>query len=700
MTEYYVSNSGNNGNTGKEIENPFLTINHGLSILQEGDILTLRHGTYLEQVSISSKKNIAIRSYTGEHACIDGSLEDFQILNSNQWELASLTDPGAHSEEYISTQTFSNAPNNPVNRGAFLDVHPYTRLITYMNLNDLRSANETFEQIMIEDSDPRDGPELVVEECGKHPGPECGYTLDNKGYKPVSYRYPWVYMGPGLWFDRQTQRVHARFSHTHNNVPGVVDYTGETDPNRVRLAISSKLMKTVSIVKCENVRLDDLSIRFGGDETMILANCKNVVFDHVCFLCARTGVNLAGNAVGPVKDTVFQHCEFDGGLPTWYFRTDRKARYFFVENGKVFENRPGGGTLDLLLFGNLTNIGTKIHHCEFHDAHDVYLFGTGVEFHHNWIHNLNDEGLFLDAGAPVETQHFEMKIYQNVITKTLSAISFAGNHSKGNWYIYRNLIDLRSPTAGFRPKKAGDKKVWRYGHLIKMAEPDGPRDFFQNTFLVYAQHERTSYRHYAYTQDNQLRRTFNNIFIAINPDSNFDRPITFIPSPSFPGPTDGNNYCRIGLATNHLLLYDPYNFIGDPACPTLDPDDKKKSHCGGGKFLNLDALRGNAADGIEPSLLFIQSKSQYSPGYEANSREEDPQFHQFDPNGIPQSTDDLRLKSTSPLRGKGVTLPDDIRFKDPFAPPEPDTKPDIGCFPFGSGPLEVGVDGRKSFPSV
>ena len=38
-----------------------------------------------------------------------------------------------------------------------------------------------------------------------------------------------------------------------------------------------------------------------------------------------------------------------------------------------------------------------IHHCEFHNAHDLYLGGTNIDFHHNWINNLNDEGLVLDA---------------------------------------------------------------------------------------------------------------------------------------------------------------------------------------------------------------------------------------------------------------------------------------------------------------
>lgn len=692
MTEYYVSNSGTDSNPGNEMGKPFLTVNFAVKALNEGDTLYLRHGTYVEQVNITSKKNIAIRSYPGEHACIDGSLADFQMLNNVQWELASLTDPSAHAEEYISTQTFSNAPNNPVNRGAFLDMHPYTRLITYMNLNDLRSDNETFEQIPMDPAnDPREGPELVVEECGNNPGPECTYVLGSKRYKPASYRYPWVYMGPGLWFDRQTHRVHARLSHTHNNVPGLVDYTGEMDPNRVRLAISSKLMKALSMNKCENVRLEDLSIRFGGDETMSLSNCKNVVFDHVRFRAARTGVNLAGNAAGPVVGTVFQHCEFDGGLPTWYFRTDRKVRYFFVEDGQVIENRPGGGTMDLLLFGNPTNTGTEIHHCEFHDAHDVYLHGTCVRFHHNWICNLNDEALFLDDGTPQQTQSYVMEIYQNVITKTQSALSFAGNNSKGHWYIYRNLVDLRIPTAGFRPRRPGDTDIWRFGQAFKISSDDGNWDVFQNTFLVYDQQQQAAYLHYRDTEPegNHQRRTFNNIFIAISPDDGSDKAITFLPSPSFHGSTDGNDYCRIGFKTAPLFRYLVYNFGGG-------------SH-GPGSFPNLEKFRGKPATptspAIPPSDLYVHSQTQYPPGYEASSIAEDPEFRQFDPNGIPRQTDDLRLKLTSPARGKGVRLPDELHALDPLAPTDENVKPDIGCFPFDCCPLQVGADSRRSYPS-
>jgi hypothetical protein len=315
------------------------------------------------------------------------------------------------------------------------------------------------------------------------------------------------------------------------------------------------------------------------------------------------------------------------------------------------------------------------------------------------VNNLNDEGLFVDAYGNA----FNMQIYQNVIVKTLSAISFAGARDDGKWYIYRNLIDLRRPTAGFRPRRPGDKEVWRYGHFPKSSPPDGPYDLFQNTFLVYAQREQASFMHYRSTDvksGNHPRSSFNNIFVAVNPEPESDRSITFLPSPSFPGPTDGNVYYRIGFATKPLFRYLAYCFKDDPPCPQVpinpppakppcpeDPTNDRK--CQAGTFPNLEALRN--------SLLFEQSKSQYPPGYEAHSIEADPQFRRIGADGRFRETDDLRLGDTSPAIGAGVTLPDDLKALDPLAPSSGNR--DIGCYPYGSNPLQVGVDGRRSYPS-
>jgi hypothetical protein len=98
-------------------------------------------------------------------------------------------------------------------------------------------------------------------------------------------------------------------------------------------------------------------------------------------------------------------------------------------------------------------------------------------------------------------------------------------------------------------------------------------------------------------------------------------------------------------------------------------------------------------------LFFLQSKSQYPPGYEANSIDVDPYFRRIGADGVFRVTDDLRLSTDSPAIKAGVMLPDDLRKMDPFAPTygNPDN-PDIGCYRLDSCPLQVGVDSRRSYP--
>src|SRR4030095_15834132 len=101
----------------------------------------------------------------------------------------------------------------------------------------------------------------------------------------------------------------------------------------------------------------------------------------------------------------------------------------------------------------------------------------------------------------------------NVITRCLSPISLAGGLTSGPWFIYRNLIDLRQPTAGKRPRHDGDKDVFRFGNTFKSNEqpyPDGPHDMFHNTFLVAEQKGQASYLHYRSALSPHVRRSFNN----------------------------------------------------------------------------------------------------------------------------------------------------------------------------------------------
>jgi hypothetical protein len=230
--------------------------------------------------------------------------------------------------------------------------------------------------------------------------------------------------------------------------------------------------------------------------------------------------------------------------------------------------------------------------------------------------------------------------------------------------------------------------VFRFGNTFKSNEtggPDGPHDMFHNTFLVAEQKGQAAYLHYRSAISSHLRRSFNNVFIAVNPSPDSDRPITFIPPPSFPGPTDGNVYHRFGANTAPAFRSLGYTFKG----------------------VEAEAANYKDLDKLQESDLFTQSQAQYPPGYEANSLLADPLFRKIAADGHFDALDDLRLRAQSPARSAGAALPADLQALDDAAlASEGDTAlpvpapRDIGCYRFGSGPLRVGVYGRRRFPNT
>jgi len=689
QTTYYVSPTGNDSNAGT-LQAPFQTIQRGVNALQApGDILELRGGAYVGSVLISNKHGLAgqpivIRSYSGERASIDGYLWP-QGGTGPAWAPASLDDAGAHPDEFVSTTTFNEAS---VNRGAFLQAGAYTRLVTYSRLEDLRAENATFERITSA-QDPRPGPPVLSAcavtdtdpACQELPDCSVSPTCPLKRYKPAGYRRPWVYMGPGLWFNEATRRVHVRLSPTSNAIAGLQDYQGETDPQKVKLAVTGRHLVTLRVEHSSHMLVSNLDVRFGGDQTMWLRHVQDVTFDHVNVWAGARGVR-----TDHATRTAFEHCRFDGGVPGWVFRSDIKDAYRFLLAGRVERNGLAEQTSDGLMAGHETNAETRIAYSEFVNAHDLYLAGTGVWFHHNWIRNLHDDCLFLDAP---EYGVADARIHENVIEQCLAGISMAGEEVGGPKYIYRNLFDLRLPTASFRPRNAGDRNVWRYGHPFKFRRLDGPIALFHNTFLVNPQHgtEESLQAALLHYRDTPLgeplehpRRSFNNIFV-VNMDIASDVPITYLPDPSFAGPTDGNNYFRFGDAS--AAAFQIAGYCLPAPCPLGQTYVAKT-------FSNLQALY--------QSEYFQHSKGVYAPGSEAHSREADPRFESYSPNGSFSSGDDVRLSWRSPLREAGILLPKELYLLDRYTAAEGSR--DIGCCPYGSAALRVGVDGRRTSPPV
>src|SRR5262249_44639830 len=149
---------------------------------------------------------ITVASYPGEVAIIDGGLREFLESPSTAWE----TFRGGAQDEFVSTRTYPNADDRrvptqflpaswepmlgiedqrPIALGNFAD--SLVPLHGYRMADDLRATNEFWAR-------------------GKS---EAG-----------------IYGGPGLWFNRETGRIHIRLAHHNLEGLGGRAYRGETDP--------------------------------------------------------------------------------------------------------------------------------------------------------------------------------------------------------------------------------------------------------------------------------------------------------------------------------------------------------------------------------------------------------------------------------------------------------------------------------------
>jgi hypothetical protein len=365
-------------------------------------------------------------------------------------------------------------------------------------------------------------------------------------------------------------------------------------------------------------------------------------------------------------------------------------------------NKVAEGTGGLLMTGDvLSNQQTEVHHCEFVRGLDLLIVGQSFSFHHNVVDEMQDDALAIGFGLTSGDLH------ENVILRCQTAMSFAGSAVGGPYRIFRNLFDLRSPIAAIRPRPPGDLSdlgdlvsPFRFGQFYKGSnhEDDGPIDLFQNACLVRAQEGQASFQLYRHSTPPGPtpgpRRSFNNIFVDVEPAPKEQIRAT-ASLPTFePGswPTDGNCYFRVGAFFENEAP-DLTGVLRHEALPGFDsafPGFDSR------KYSSLAEYRAGPPGADE---YFQQSKTLYAPGYENSSIDVDRKFRGFDPSGLPNAGDDLRLGESSPAAGHGVILNGaqvNPPILDPGAPIN--GSPDMGCYPHDGQRLEVGVDGLMTFP--
>ena len=695
---YFVSLTGDDSNPGTSTGQPFRHVQRGVDELKDpGDVLQIREGVYVESVVVDglvggtdNDSKIIIKAFDGEDVVIDAGYEHrdigairFREPSNGLWH---LVDPVIG--EYVSGIMFEpvdpNGKENLFDRAAFIGLETYTRLIRYSDIHDLRSKKQRFGTLP-ESLAPMEGP-FVVDEHDNF------ITIKpEKPHPGERIHHPWVYMGPGIHHDAEDHRLHVRLQPTDNHVPGITDYAGVTDPNNVGLSVSRETTGALTVSECHNLIVRDLTLRFGGRTLQVLSS-RNVTFDRVRIFAGPNGVFM-GDRVHGSTGTVFSNCTLDGGIPPWCFRTDQKSqyRYRFDSDPAVHVNKVAEGTSGSLMTGDdLGNQQTEIHHCEFVHGLDLLIVGQSFNFHHNVVDEMQDDALAIGFRLTSGDLH------ENVILRCQTAMSFAGSKVGGPYRIFRNLFDLRSPIAAIRPRPDGDLEEelegpvspFRFGQFYKGSnhDDDGPIDLFQNTCLVRSQEGQASFQFYRHSTPLGPRRSFNNIFVDVEPaPKEHNRATAYLPTFE-PGswPTDGNCYFRVGA----FFANEEPELTGVLRHEVFLPDLPQPK-----EYSSLAEYRAGPPG---TDSYFQQSKTLYAPGYENSSIDVDPQFRGFDPSGFPSAGDDLRLKSGSLAAGHGVILNTvNPLILDPGAPTS--GNPDMGCFQ-QDGRLEVGVDGLKTFP--
>lgn len=610
---------GDDANPGGE-QSPWKTIVHAQRQLRPGDTLYLRGGTYFEKVSLShsgtADKLITIASYPGELAVIDGSLREFQESPSTSWEPFA----GGAEGEFVSTRTYLQADDRkvphqflpaswepmwgieakrPIALGNFAD--SMVPLHGYRNLADLRATNEFW--------------------VGGKQEPETP-----------------IYCGPGLWFNRDTGRVHIRLA--HHTLPGLQDraYRGETDPRKLPLIVAPGFGDDVlRISGIRHVRLQGIVFRGATGSPMIhIYGSEDISLDHVTVFGGFPGLMVSASKKLSVK-----HSAFRGLAAPWTSRAHMKYRGTASYQLILKNDQPGNENLEFAW-------------CEFTDDHDFAFlrYVKALQFHHNFVDNFNDDGL--ECGPKLRDH--TIFIHQNRIGACLSPFtqhqgekdeSPLDHDPKTGVFIFRNVIDLRAGTYKSPPMAADATGAFLHeeGHLV--GDHGSPiwtvMHVYHNTVL----RETPTYRDYflfglgAEGLRNSERDVFNNIFVQISK----------VPGVGFAGIKEPG---KVREGGNVLWgVQDGPSLTGDP-------------------FAKFRA-----------TPLFQASRKYHEPGLTTQDRVADPQFVRL--------PTDLRLQADSPCIHAGIPLssewPDPLRTDDKGAP-------DIGALPFDVKPWGVGVDGR------
>lgn len=625
-THFVDAARGNDSAAGTE-QLPWKTLKHAVRHLQPGDTLYLRGGTYYEHVSLTRSGTdaapITIASYPGDLAVIDGGLREFFDSPATSWEPLAGGVPG----EFVSTKTFADADDRQVPR-QFLPA----AWEPMWGIEDERPlALGHFADSMV----PLHGYRIAVDLQSTNE-----FWLGGK----KDMRDTGLYCGPGMWFNRDTGRIHIRLAHHHLEGLGDHAYRGETDPRKVPLIVAVGFGDDVFRVSgVKHVRIRDVVVRGATGSPLIhVYGSENVEFDHITAFGGFPAL-----MVNASKNLRVTNSAFRGLAAPWTSRAHMKYRGTASYQIVLQNNQPGNENIE---FAN----------CEFTDDHDFAFlrYIKNLQFHHNLVDNFNDDGL--ECGPKLRDH--TLFIWQNRIGACLIPFSQheiekdespVDHNPNAGVFVYRNVIDLRAGTYKSPPSQpeTSGGYLQEEGHLMSdHGSPIWPvMHFYHNTALRQSAVFRDYFLFGLGSQGlkNSERDVFNNIFVQAD---------------GVPGVVLGGMKEAAPVREGGNILW------GVQQGPTLNRDVFAK---------------------FRASPLFADSRRHYPAGWTTHDRVADPKFVTF----TPSQPADLRLQTGSPAIDSGVPVPpewpDSLRGSDAGGP-------DAGAIPLGAQTWSVGIDGRLS----
>jgi hypothetical protein len=471
---YHVDPSRGDAAGDGSAKRPWKTIEAAVKRLRPGDTLYLHGGVYFESVAVSlagtERAPITIRSAPGELAIVDAGLREFEESPAAAWEAVKGGAPGElrSVHEVPALRKDSDAGRGVWVLGNFAD--SMVPLHGYRFAADLRTDNPYWNL--------------------------ASDATESQG----------IYLGPGVWLDRQTRRIHVRLAHT-KLAAQPDNYAGETDPRKLPLVIGID-RSALRLDKAAYVRVQDVVFRGSATRTVEIADSNHVELD---------GVTIYGGApalwVGSTSYLRLVRSALRGVAAPWSSRASMKYRgispYLLIADSRGPQSHDW-----------------EVAYNEFTDGHDGIVVDSikSLQFHHNRLDHFNDDGIYLElpprAGPPEG-----VRIYENLITRTYTTLAFAeGEGHKPSSigpgvYLYRNVFDLREGTYNRPP---ADPAAPAAMVASRMCGDHGsptwePLFFYHNTVVTAG----NAWRGYYGAQmvmgtHGTRRRLFNNVFLQID----------------------------------------------------------------------------------------------------------------------------------------------------------------------------------------